>query len=485
MKRLKLEGLTRRYVVNVLSIIFLFLLLFSVFFIFSTYNYYYQSITQSLSSQLNTVATFFGNYASGSEADFEEGAQEFVEGFRNRDRMEIQFIDNEGHILVTTSGFPPNQNENLTDFNKAMDAKDGTASWRGKLSSGESIMAMTAMLSTKDNADISIGAVRAVISLRETNHQLWMIVLIVLAASMVIFTFVLSSGWYFVKSIISPVRAINSTARQIALGDFDARIDTNSTDEIGQLCDTINYMAGELDLAERMKNEFISSVSHELRTPLTAIKGWGETIRDAGGDADLTQKGVEVIIKESERLSGIVEDLLDFSRIQNGQLSFQMIQCDLVAELSEAVLTFTDIAHRSGVELLFEERDDIPLIQGDGARLQQVFVNVIDNAIKYTPQGGKILVDIRMQGGKVVVMISDTGCGIPEDELQKVTQKFYKGKKATRGSGIGLAVAEEIIKKHGGLLDVASTEHVGTTVTITLPVTQKADGGEIAAGISK
>ena len=281
------------------------------------------------------------------------------------------------------------------------------------------------------------------------------------------------SGAYFIKSIVGPVQAINETARQIAMGDFDARIENHSSDEIGQLCRSINNMASELDQAERMKNEFISSVSHELRTPLTAIKGWGETVLAAENDPEVVRKGLDVIISESERLSNIVEDLLDFSRLQNGQFSFKMEKCDVAAELEEAVLTYTDAANRAGVELLFDEGDEIPLIQADGGRLRQVFINVLDNAMKYTPRGGKILADVRLSGGYVTVMISDTGCGIPEEELGKVTAKFYKGKKATHGSGIGLAVADEIVRAHGGMLDISSTERVGTTVTITLPTVPK------------
>ena len=294
---------------------------------------------------------------------------------------------------------------------------------------------------------------------------------LIAAIGIVFFFTVCLSGYFFIRSIITPIRKIGATAEQIALGDFDARIEvSNQKDEIGRLCDTINYMAGELASTEKMKNEFISSVSHELRTPLTAIKGWGETVLSSPDDPEITKKGLEVMIGEAERLSVIVEDLLDFSRLQNGQLSYNMEMCDVVAELSEAVLTLTDTAKKNGITIDFTEPDNLPPIMGDTNRLQQVFVNIIDNAIKYTPNGGTIVIDAKLEGGHILIMISDNGKGIPADDLEHVKQKFFKGKNATRGSGIGLAVANEIIQQHKGLLDIASTEHKGTTVSITLPI---------------
>ena len=125
------------------------------------------------------------------------------------------------------------------------------------------------------------------------------------------------------------------------------------------------------------------------------------------------------------------------------------------------------------MNLDYTEPVGIPAITGDPGRLQQVFVNIIDNAIKYTPAGGHIVVDMKLESGHVLILISDTGCGIPEQDLDKVKQKFYKAEGAVRGSGIGLAIADEIVSSHGGMLDISSTEHVGTTVSILLPLKQK------------
>ena len=287
--------------------------------------------------------------------------------------------------------------------------------------------------------------------------------------------FVVVSSSYFINSIVNPVGQIGEIARKIAEGDFNAKIEKKTDDEIGDLCDTINYMADELGATERMKNDFISSVSHELRTPLTAIKGWAEMLEDSSRDNSIDgktlERGMGVIIGETERLSVMVEELLDFSRLQSGRMVLQPMKLDIIAELSEAVLTFEQRAIREKKELIYEEIDDIIAVTGDKNRLRQVFVNIIDNALKYSDEGGSVTIStLRRENGFVDIEVKDTGIGIPADQLEKVKTKFFKGNATRRGSGIGLAVADEIIRMHGGEILLDSIEGEGTTVTIRLPI---------------
>ena len=249
---------------------------------------------------------------------------------------------------------------------------------------------------------------------------------------------------------------------------MDARIDHYLyKDEIGELCDSINNMAAEISTADRLKNDFISTVSHELRTPLTAIKGWGETILQVSDtDPALTQRGMNVIIDEATRLSGIVEELLDFSRIQNGALSLRIEKMDILAELDETVFAFKDRATREGVDLVYNAPDLPAPMDGDADRIKQVFVNILDNALKYTKQGGKINVTADVADDKIKITISDTGCGISAEDLPHIKEKFYKTNMTVHGSGIGLAVADEIVKLHKGTLDIDSVLGEGTTVTL-------------------
>ena len=279
----------------------------------------------------------------------------------------------------------------------------------------------------------------------------------------------LLSGSYFISSIVIPVGEIGKTARKIAHGNFSTRLEKKNDDEIGDLCEAINYMAEELGNTDKMKNEFISSVSHELRTPLTAIKGWSETILDAGDDRETIQKGMRVIISETDRLSLMVEELLDFSRMQSGRLKLIIEKIDLLAELEEAVLMYTEKARREQLDFKYEERLEAAIVMADKNRLRQVFINIIDNAIKYSDAGGKIRILAAAEGDYFVVSVSDTGCGISPEDLPKIKQKFYKANLTRRGSGIGLAVADELVSSFGGSIDVQSTLGEGTTVTIRIP----------------
>ena len=228
-------------------------------------------------------------------------------------------------------------------------------------------------------------------------------------------------------------------------------------------------MAQELGTAEKMKNDFISSVSHELRTPLTAIKGWAETMQVSEDNPAVMQKGVAIIAKESERLSGLVEELLDFSRIQSGRMTLIMDKVDLLAELDEAVYLFGDRAARGHIRLECDEPENLSPVWGDRNRLRQVFVNVLENAIKYSDDGGLVQVTASETEKELVIRIADHGCGIAWEDLPKVKEKFYKANMTRGGSGIGLAVADEIVRLHNGSLEIASEEGKGTTVTIRLP----------------
>ena len=319
--------------------------------------------------------------------------------------------------------------------------------------------------------DAGYSAIRMVSSLDTVSRHISGITLVLAAISIIILVLLFFSGLYFVKSIVIPVRQIGSTARRYAMGDFSVRITKKNDDEIGDLCDTVNHMASELALSEQMKNEFISSVSHELRTPLTAIKGWAETIGTMPDDSETVAKGMRVITSESERLSEMVEELLDFSRMQNGRFSLNKSTMDVLAELGDAVLIYTEKAKKEGISVIYDEPDMLPFICGDKNRIRQVFINVIDNAIKYSDKNGLVSIQAGMEDtDHIRIDVSDTGCGISKHDLPKIKTKFYKANHTRRGSGIGLAVADEIIAMHGGQLDITSEQNVGTTVTIILPV---------------
>lgn len=429
----------------------------------STYNGIELSLAGRADELLNWL---FINAGQSSSSSFSGIVRDYIEDFQDKNNMEIMALDQNGRVFITSTGFEPDQDQKMPDYEAALRSSSGAGKWVGHLDTGEKAMAITRVV--RDENGGLVGSVRYLVSMERADQQISVVILILVAAGLFIMLLLTLSGVYFIRSIVVPVRQLSQSARQIAQGDFDVRIEKAKDDEIGQLVDAINDMAGELGAAEQLKNDFISSVSHELRTPLTAIKGWAETLQEGAGP-ETTAKGMNVIIRESERLSGLVEELLDFSRLQNGRLRLIVSRLDILSELDEAVYMFTDRARTEHKQLHYEETTALPPVYGDVDRLRQVFVNIIDNALKYTSPGGTITVSSREDSGWVRVSIRDTGCGIPAEHLPNVKKKFYKANQLVRGSGIGLAVADEIARLHGGSLDIQSQEGVGTTVTFSLP----------------
>ena len=449
-----IKGITRRWLFNVLGIVVLVLVVLIVSLSFAVQNYTYNGILQALNANSRELTNVFIDYKNKTSSDFTSFAYTYVENFTSKESMELMVINSDGKIVLTSTGFTPDQNQPMNDYYAALQDAEGYGSWKGKLSSGERVMAVT-------------------------DRQILAIVATLTGIGVLIILFVCISSTYFVKSILNPVREINSTAKRIAQGDFDARIQKKHNDEIGELCDTINEMAVELGNSQQMKNDFISSVSHELRTPLTAIKGWAETMQSGEIDRGTFDKGMGVIIRESERLSGIVEELLDFSRMQSGRMTLMMDRIDILAELGEAVYMFSDRAKAEHKFLLYEEPAMLSPVLGDINRLRQVFVNIIDNALKYTDEQGTVSVSACEEDGFIKVQIVDTGCGIPIEHLPNIKKKFYKANHVVRGSGIGLALADEIITLHNGTLEVESQENLGTAVTIRIPAMQQFDNKDM------
>lgn len=461
------KRITKRWLYNSFLVILVVLSAVIIAFSITIRNYYYNNILQTVKTTASVVNANLNNYSEDNSADYSVNVRRLVEDFNERDHMELMAIDKSGNVMITSSGFSPPAQISMPDYQIALNSPYGEGENTGVLN-GENVLSYTLLAPEINGSNLS--AMRYVVSLTAVNRQIIMCIAAAGLVGAVIIFFVVLSSSYFISSIVNPVDQVRQIAGQIAKGDFSVRLTKKYDDEIGELCDVINSMAEELQENEKMKNDFISSVSHELRTPLTAIKGWAETLNSGGVDPETTHKGMGVIIKESERLSGMVEELLDFSRIQSGRFKLTMSKLDLVAELSDAVLMFTERAKREGIDLIYEEPMDIFPIIGDANRLRQVFVNIVDNALKYSDSGDTVTVLAQIQENEIQITVKDTGCGIPAEDLPKVKTKFYKANSTRRGSGIGLAVADEIVNMHGGSLSLESEENVGTTVQIILPM---------------
>ena len=276
----------------------------------------------------------------------------------------------------------------------------------------------------------------------------------------------------YIRSIQRSLDEIVEKSKKITNGSYGIQIQTKYDDEIGALADSINEMSMKINQNEKMQTEFISSLSHELRTPLTAITGWSETLLSSEELDEDTRRGVRIILREGRRLTEMVLELLDFTRIQDGRMTLNMELTDIRSEFEDTVFMYGNRLAQDGISLEYlENDDDIPEISCDPKRLRQVFLNILDNAATHGGGTG-IEAQICLDNDQVIVRIRDHGPGIPEDELPLVKAKFYKGSSKARGSGIGLAVCDEIVQMHGGELILENAPGGGTLVTVRLPITQ-------------
>lgn len=457
--------------VNSISVVLFIVLLAVAAFSAAMGSYYYSTLSESLKQKAENAISSFDYYRT--EAEYYDNARAVVAGEPNSDKLEVEYLDADGQIRFSSSDLTAFRSPGTPDIAEAISMKR-TKVWIGAdPSTGEHIMAASSPLMIDGEV---VGVMRYVTSLNKVDKQIIIIVAIALGIGLGILGMVYFSNLYFIRSIVDPVAGITETAKRIAAGSYGVQIEKRYDDEIGALTDTINDMSLKINQSEKMKNEFISSVSHELRTPLTAINGWAETImngevRDAGD----VKKGMGIIVSEARRLTNMVEELLEFSRIQDGRFTLSVEPMDIKAELEDAVYTYREFFRREGIELNhFDCDEEFPPIAGDPERLRQVFCNLLDNAAKHGGSGKRIDTAIARDEDQVVITIRDYGPGIPAEELPRVKYKFYKGSSKARGSGIGLAVCDEIITRHEGTLDIDNAEGGGCIVTIHLPIRAQA-----------
>lgn len=470
---MKIKGITKRWATNTLLVTALVMfVLFAVCIVFIV-SYYRNYVSGYLSSYANeSVTTFFSPYVNGNDEIFNQKAKEFVDSFSDKNRMEIQVVNRKGTVSFSSSGFGVSENlGDMRDVQEAAVSASGISRWTGFNGNGEHIMAV-AMVLPQDDGSFT-GAVRFITSLRGIDRQIISLVVIISVVYAIALIFVSLSGMFFIQTIVTPVRKIKEAAKRFSEGEYDVRVETDGRedDEITELAESLNSMIEEVAATDKLKNDFISTVSHELRTPLTAIKGWGEMLKDLDGeDREIARRGTEVIINESERLSRLVEELLDFSRIQNGNMTLKLEKIDVLAELDEAIFVFKERSKRDGIELTYDVPEIPAPMMADPNRIKQVFVNILDNAFKYSEQGGRVNVNATVSDGTLVINFADNGCGIAPEDLPNIKKKFYKANLQVRGSGIGLAVVDEIIKLHNGACEINSELGVGTTVTVIFQV---------------
>ena len=432
------------------------------------YTRTYAEMSDALRFRAESVAGLFSSYISRTHEDYLRSATSLCANFENRNTLDLQFLSPEGTVEVSSSGIAGGNVLADADVTAALESRSTQCHRGASTATGERIMAACTPLHYTDGS--IAGLVRVVTSLRVVEQTLWESWTTAALIALGVWALVFLSNWLFLNTITRPISSLTAVAQRIAGGSYGAQVEKQFNDEIGTLTDTINNMSQKLAQTEKLQTEFISSISHELRTPLTAITGWAETMAFDENMSDDSRKGLEIITREASRLTKMVEDLLEFTRIQDGRFTLRMGVINLPELVENTLFTYSELFKQAGMTVSYEPpEEDYPDIPGDEERLSQVLLNLLDNACKYGRSGKKIEVALKRTEVSQAVSIRDHGPGVPADELPKIKNRFYKGSSKERGNGIGLAVCEEIVSRHNGKLMIYNAEGGGLLVTVTLP----------------
>ena len=464
----KVGGLRKRWLMNTVGIICALGMVCVLAVTASFAAYYYSNMQSDMYNRAETTTEFFADYLNQNYNEYYQSCITYAQTFEDRNTIELQFINNQGKIVASSFGDWAGPSPTTPEIAEAASTRDIRPFVGINPATGERIMAVSSPM-IYSNGEV-IGVLRFVTSTRLVDMQILMVALISFAALLVILLAVVISNGYFLKSIMIPVAEITEKAKRISGGSYGVQIKTKYRDEIGDLAETINEMSSKISQNEKMQAEFISQLSHELRTPLTVINGWSETLlADESMDPE-TRQGMKIISGEAKRLTEMVMELLDFTRMQDGRMTLNVEPTDIRCEFEDTVFMYGSRLAQEGILLEYlDDEEDIPEIPCDPKRLRQVFLNILDNAAKHGGEGKRIEASMCCEGDAVVVRIRDFGRGIPENEIPLVKKKFFKGSSKARGTGIGLAVCDEIVEMHGGTLTLENAQGGGTLVTVRLP----------------
>lgn len=459
-----MKSIKGRLLGNFLFIIIVTVLIIEGFFIFAVRNYFYRSVEEILVNKINMSTELYEKYFSYT--DLKDNIQDNVDFFYRDETIQVQIFDKSGTLLMDSIGVDSIKDWQVAGVKRALSGENSTYIGRVDYDNAE-IMAVYAPLKNSEKTE---GVICFITSLRQVNNKIFKISLMIIFIG---FFVLIISGMISIKiadSIVKPIKELTSAAEKMANGDLKVRSIKRHNDEIGKLAETFNYMSEEILKRDKFKDEFISSVSHELRTPLTSIKGWAVTLKTGDlEDKDILNTGLDIIEKESDRLTSMVEELLNLSSYILGKNKLSKIRFQLLSFIKNLKIQLEPRINEAGINFSLNTLDDSVYLFADLDKIKQVFINIIDNAMRFTKNGGNIELNYYIENDFVYMTIKDDGIGIPENELSYVKEKFFKGKSNKSKNGIGLAICDEIIRQHGGILDIKSKVNEGTEVIIKLP----------------
>ena len=439
------------------------LLLESMFMVVIT-QYYLGGVERLLMTGVETSANFYNR--SAPQGDIYTKSNYVFENLDMQESALVEVLELKGRVFIDSTGSSSGEIVTTGDFIQALGGR--IDSWTGRSELNELIIAVSAPIYEDNNI---VGVLRYISSLEPTYQIIirYAIISIVFGLIVVGVAFLFARGMS--KRILVPIQELVRVTEEVAQGNYKVTAIKYHNDEIGQLVDAVNIMTKEITRADQAKSEFISSISHELRTPLTSIKGWAETMQDMKDEPEIIEEGLFIISKETDRLIILVNDLLDFSRLQAHRIELKKEEFSINHLLADIHNQFAVRCHQERIRMTVLTDNNESWVFADYNRLKQVFINIVDNAMKFTVGRPKAEIKISSQvlDDQIVMIIEDNGSGISPEDLKRVKEKFYKGSSNKSGTGLGLSIASEIMELHGGKMLIDSTLGKGTKVVLVMP----------------
>lgn len=459
------KSIKTRLVINFMLIIVITVVILEVVLINGVKEYYYKNVEAILTNEIELSIDYYLRYFSSET--LEDIVIDDIDVFWQHTNAQVQILDPKGKLLMDSLGAKNDESNLFPDIQMAIAGENG--SWVGNVDYYDSpVMSVSAPIKYEDRV---VGIIRFISSLKEVNETILTLALVLLGMGLMVIFISGVVSIFLANSIVKPLKEVTQVAEKMANGQLKVRSNVKLKDEIGKLSDTLNYMAEELIKKEQIKNDFISSISHELRTPLTSIKGWAVTLKSEDiQDNEIIIDGLNIIEKESDRLTAMVEELLDFSRFVSGRIKLEKDEFEIRKTIEMIGKQLRPRANNNKIDFIVNVQNNLGTFIGDENRIKQVLINLLDNAFKFTSEGGMVELKAYKENESLVLEVKDNGVGIQEEDLSRVKEKFYKGKNSKSHSGIGLSICDEIVKLHNGTMDIFSVVNEGTQVVIKLPI---------------
>lgn len=461
------NSIRNRIIFSFASILSIIIIIGEIFLVIFLNNYYYGGVEQLLKERVSIASEFLNKYGEYSDID---GKSNFLFNTflgESDKKFLVQTLDKEGFVVMDSFAVTTSQKIESEDVKSALQNRMEIAI---NVDPNTKERTMSASRPLKRYSSID-GAVRYTVSLSKIDDAVQQYYATSISISVLLIFLLIMISALLSQSIVFPIQKLIVVAREMANGNMSVRARAMYDDEIGELSNTLNYMAEEIEKNNQLKKDFISSISHELRTPLTSIKGWGETLLDGEvEEGSSLEIGLKIISSEADRLRDMVEELLDFSRLESHKM--KVYRTALSPKKIVASVYNQMLPRAIGIDFRLEYKGLDTIILGDANRLRQVLINLITNSIKFSPNDPQILLSLEGFRDKVIFSIKDNGIGICKENINRVREKFFKENLNSSGSGIGLALVDEIVKLHDGKMTIFSEEGAGTEIMIEFPAAE-------------